>query len=210
MMEKKNKPDACIGCPLYEYGDEFVEDSLPEGVRILVVWDVPSKDNAAAGRAGNTGQDHTARSVNAMRFAKMKRPYDTGFAHVLRCRKYNPPTQRSPARPAMPATPSGKALKEAAAHCRIYDEIPDTVETIVAYGPIAWKVLTDGVGARSKWRGYYHERTVDDGDYNEAQLNRDVHAREDHFLQPLTEAEAPDDDGDSDSDTPASGDGDSW
>jgi uracil-DNA glycosylase len=192
-MKHTRKPTTCEGCPLYDNNDEFVKDSLPEGVRILVVYDTPSKDNAAAGGAGNDKQDWRARSVNAMKFTQLKRPYDTGFGHILRCRKHAPATEKNPPRP-MQTPPSGKELKAAVAHCRVHDVIPDTIEAIVAYGPIAWKTLTDGVGARSKWRGYYHERPRPAGDYNEAQLEQDVRMRDEEFLAALLETDAADTD----------------
>ena len=153
-MMHKNKPDACNGCPLYDNNDEFIADAIPPSTRVLVVWDLPSAATVRDG-CGKSGQEKMVR-VNAMKYTQIP-AYEVGFAHLMRCRQWIPPKGKSPAKPSQ-KPPKGKMLKQAIQHCRIHDVLQPEIEALVALGPLAWKVISDNIGSRSKWRGYYHER----------------------------------------------------
>lgn len=199
-MDHKVKPKACEGCPLYDNNDEFFRDSIPPKSKLLVVWDIPSAQTAKHG-VGQSGQEKMVR-VNAQKYAKLEWD-EVAFAHLLRCRYWSAARGKTPAKPtAQP--PKGKVLKQAIQHCRIHDRDPDHIQVHVALGALGWKVLTDNIGPRSKWLGYFHERENDAVAANEEQTHDYIRGNVpdhiiDEYFPGLTDAD-PGDDDESDSD----------
>lgn len=153
------KPKGCEGCPLYHDGWGYVNDTIPKGVKVLIVRDIPSDKSRLSGKAGTSGESWHIREHQAPAMG-LDGTREVGFAHILRCRPHN-------GKDFVSTPPKAEKTNPAIAQCRQYDPShllgENGVKVLVANGPLAWKVLSDGVGTMGVWRGFYVERNKDDG-----------------------------------------------
>lgn len=122
------KPSGCDGCPLKDKGVGYCPDKPAKAPRFLVIGEAPGKNEVDKGepfigKAGFVLDNWLIRAVPTMRLAKEKG--EISYANTLRC--LPPEVQGRP-------YPKGEEKYLAEAHCRQYDQFPDTVHTVVLFG----------------------------------------------------------------------------
>jgi uracil-DNA glycosylase family 4 len=127
-MPKVNKPESCNGCPLLEKGKGFCPDRKARKPRILFIGEAPGKNEIEQGepfigKAGFVLDNWLVRAVPELQLAKEKG--EIYYANTLRC--LPPEIQGRP-------YPKGEEKKLAEAHCRVYDQFPESIETVVLFG----------------------------------------------------------------------------
>jgi uracil-DNA glycosylase family 4 len=139
------KPQQCKGCSLYGDGNGFVPDEIVPGSSVLVVGQNPGREEEIAGKpfVGDTGK---LMMRDLFPIAGVERGETVSLGNTLRCRwrKSND-------------LPPESMLKPALVHCRVHDVIPESTRIIVASGALAWRVLSNGLGSVSSWRGFLAE-----------------------------------------------------
>jgi hypothetical protein len=139
----RRKPDGCRGCPLDRDGWLFVPDKIDPEAETLVVSMFPSTYEARTGVA----RSGMVISEYENKYERYAGPIHKSYSHVVRCRG-----QRGT------ALPKGKVLKDGAAFCRKYDEIPEATTLIVYNGVQVGKLLRPDMGVTKiqKWRGFIY------------------------------------------------------
>lgn len=123
------KPDGCDGCPLKDKGKGYCKDKpAKKKAKYLFIGEVPDKSEINvgepfAGRAGFVLKNWLIRAVGDLQLAEEKG--EITYANTLRC--LPPEFQKR-------AYPKGEEKTLAEAHCRKYDNFPETVETVVLFG----------------------------------------------------------------------------
>lgn len=128
---------------MYGDGQGYVPDLITPGAEVLVITLCPSTYEAISGRP-RTGITVEQWERDYERFAG---PVAKSYANVLRCRG-----QRGT------PVPSGTRLRDAARHCRQYDQVPDGVRLIVYNGYEVAKLLAPDVPKPEGWRGFILQR----------------------------------------------------
>ncbi len=129
MLILVNKPVDCEGCPLQDKGKGFCKDKpAAKKARYLFIGEAPGKNEIEAcepfvGKAGFVLKNWLMRAVGNIQLASEKG--EVMYANTLRC--LPPEIQGRP-------YPKGADRYAAEAHCRRYDVIPDSVETVVLFG----------------------------------------------------------------------------
>jgi uracil-DNA glycosylase family 4 len=131
------KPNACVGCPLYDVGEGFVPGTGPLTAKLMFVGEAPGADDASEGKpfVGGAGRLLTG----LLKQAGIQR-YTAYIDNVLRCR---PPKN---------VYPKGKVRKDAERHCRVHDPDGCNPVVVVALGDKALTHLTGRKGI-THWRG---------------------------------------------------------
>lgn len=119
---------------MYGDGSGFTVALLPPDMTMLLVGPNPTLLEEKIGHAIITEE----RSI-ALTGIDLDR---VGKDHVIRCRPKGKHT-----------LPTGKVAREAIAHCRIYDQVPESVQLIVAMGAVALSKYGDGLKIHD-WRGH--------------------------------------------------------
>lgn len=136
------KPDACVGCPLYQDGHGFVPDEMIEGAAVLVLGQNPGADEAREGRpfVGRTGEEMMRVYFPA---AGLRRGITVSVANAIRCRWTH-----------SNVLPPERVLKPALAWCmREHYRPPVSTRLVVASGALAWRAL-GGPPPITDWRGF--------------------------------------------------------
>jgi uracil-DNA glycosylase family 4 len=138
---KKNA--LCVGCPMFQSGDGFVPDELQSQAKVDVWLQNPgdAEERKAQPAVGATG-DYL--NEDLLPAAGLSRGVDVNVRNVLRCRWENTNN-----------LPPAEILKKAVAHCRIHDAATNP-EVSVACGSLAWRMMFDGPGTITEWRGFMH------------------------------------------------------
>ena len=140
------KPSTCQGCPLFEDGEGFVADSIPENAQVIVVSAAPTTYEL---RVGVTAEGYEFEKHYAEYLIRAGQVV-VGFTHLIRCR----------GRAGAPM-PKGRHLSDGQAFCRRHDKpYPDTVELVVLNGASVTKATTDIKDPR-EFRGYLVPEGVD-------------------------------------------------
>lgn len=148
------KPDGCNGCPLQQKGQGFCLDRKVKNPKILFIGEAPGKNEIQKGepfigKAGFVLENWLIRAVPNMQLAKEKG--EIMYANTLRC--LPPEVQGRP-------YPKGEERLLAEAHCRQYDEFPESIHTVVLFG-------------ESPQRAWFSE-ALDAEDASDRRLGRDV------------------------------------
>lgn len=125
------KPAGCEGCPLQPKGKGFCPDKESKNpAKYLFIGEAPGKNEIEAkdpqpfvGKAGFVLKNWLIRAVSELRLADEKGIIK--YANTLRC--LPPEIQGRP-------YPKGLEKELAEAHCRQYDSIPESVDTVVLFG----------------------------------------------------------------------------
>lgn len=124
------KPNGCIGCSLHDKGKGFCPDKIAKAPKYVLIGEAPGKNEIAGdtpgpfvGKAGFVLHQWLIKAVPVLKIA-MERGEVT-LMNTLRCL---PPEIQGR------AYPRGEEKLQAEAHCRQYDNIPDTVHTLVLFG----------------------------------------------------------------------------
>lgn len=150
-----NKPEGCKECPLYEKGKGFCPDRKAKKVaKYLFIGEAPGKNEVAqgkpfVGKAGFVLENWMMRAVPEIQLANERG--EIMYANTLRC--LPPEVQGRP-------YPKGEERKLAEAHCRQYDDFPESIHTIVLFGD-------------SPQRAWFGD-TLDAEDASDRRLGRDV------------------------------------
>jgi len=138
-----NKPDACLPCPFYGNGRDFVPDEIRENAPVYLMAQNPHHTEIALGRplVGKTGMMMESKFFPNAGLTRE----DVSVGNTYRCLyqggKELPPVDSSIAYAAM--------IHCAQAHFRL----PSGTRVIVAQGDYAARVLT-GTDDSTSWRGY--------------------------------------------------------
>jgi uracil-DNA glycosylase len=139
---RADKPDTCLGCPLYLHGEGFVVGEGDINSKIMIVGEAPGKDEAIIGRpfVGGSGRVLT----KLMILAGINR-WDTYVTNVVKCRPWtnNENKDNRPPTPEEVSFCSQYLIKELRA---------STANIIVLAGKTALESLTDKKGI-GKFRG---------------------------------------------------------
>ena len=142
------KPNTCIGCPMYGDGRGFVPDEVAEGQSVFIFAQNPGDQEEREGRpmVGATGK------VNDDKFiplTELERGRDIGIGNSIRCRLVVNGKRTN-------SLPPSKALKVAQAHCNAaHLKIPESVKLVVAHGAPAWQfILGKQYLSDDDWRGF--------------------------------------------------------
>jgi len=123
------KPAGCEGCSLKDKGKGFCKDKpAKHKAKYLFIGEAPGKNEIGAGepfvgKAGFVLKNWLIRAVPNLQLAEEKG--EIMYANTLRC--LPPEIQGRP-------YPKGEDRTVAEAHCRQYDEFPESVETVVLFG----------------------------------------------------------------------------
>jgi uracil-DNA glycosylase len=122
------KPKGCEGCPLEQKGKGFCKDKPAKKPRYLFIGEAPGKNEIDKGepfigKAGFVLENWLVRAVSSIQLAKEKG--EIMYANTLRC--LPPEIQGRP-------YPKGEERLLAEAHCRQYDDFPESVHTVVLFG----------------------------------------------------------------------------
>jgi DNA polymerase len=123
------KPQTCEGCSLLTKGKGFCKDKpAKRQAKYLFIGEAPGKDEVQVGEpfVGKSGfvlKNWLVRTVSNLQLAEEKG--EIMYANTLRCL---PPEYQG--RP----YPKGEEKAVAEAHCRQYDQFPDTIHTVVLFG----------------------------------------------------------------------------
>lgn len=126
-----NKPNGCDGCPLRNKGQGFCPDKpAKRKAKYLFIGEAPgineiagNKPEPFVGQAGYVLKNWLIRAVPTIQLAEERG--EIMYANTLRC--LPPKVQNRP-------YPKGEEKTLAEAHCRQYDNFPDSVETLVLFG----------------------------------------------------------------------------
>ena len=128
-MARTPKPAGCDGCPLKDKGIGFVPDKpAKRTAKYLFVGEAPGKNEVEAsepfvGKAGFVLKNWLIRAVPDIQLAEEKN--EIMYANTLRC--LPPEIQGRP-------YPKGEDRTLAEAHCRQYDNFPESARTVVLFG----------------------------------------------------------------------------
>lgn len=138
-----SKPEACIGCPYYGNGRDFVPDYIPNDPAYVVAMDTPPKNHS--GFDASTGHEAGFHRSSMLPYNGVE-PHQVGYMFTLRCKQ------------AIGA--KGAKRNTALQHCRAHDSLKeDTI--MVAVGQAAWNYFGGNVdGGRPEWFGYMVEVPV--------------------------------------------------
>ena len=123
------KPKGCEGCPLQTKGKGFCKDKpAKRKARYLFIGEAPGKNEVEVGepfvgKAGFVLKNWLIRAVGDMQLAEERG--EILYANTLRC--LPPEVQGRP-------YPKGEEKALAEAHCRQYDNFPESIETVVLFG----------------------------------------------------------------------------
>jgi uracil-DNA glycosylase len=125
------KPAGCEGCSLHQKGQGFCPDKPARKIaKYLFIGEAPGKNEIAGnkpepfvGKAGFVLKNWLMRAVSDIQLAEEKG--EVMYANTLRC--LPPEVQGRP-------YPKGADKELAEAHCRQYDNFPDSVHTVVLFG----------------------------------------------------------------------------
>lgn len=122
------KPEGCVGCPLAEKGKGFCPDRLAKAPKYMLVGEAPGKNEIEKGepfigKAGYVLEQWLLRAVPLLKIAKERG--EVSYMNTLRC--LPPEVQGRP-------YPRGEEKDLAEAHCRQYDQIPESVKVMVLFG----------------------------------------------------------------------------
>lgn len=149
------KPETCNGCSLFTKGIGFCPDKrAKKKAGYLFIGEAPGKNEVAVGepfigKAGFVLKNWLIRAVPDIQLAEERG--EIMYANTLRC--LPPEVQGRP-------YPKGEEKVVAEAHCRQYDEIPDTIHTVVLFGDSPQRL----------WFG----RELDDEDQSDRRIGRDL------------------------------------
>lgn len=124
-----NKPSGCEGCPLRDKGRGFCPDAIAKKVpKILFIGEAPGKNEIEQhepfiGKAGFVLKNWLLAAVPYLKLALERG--EVTVMNTLRC--LPPEVQGRP-------YPKGEEKELAEAHCRQYDNIPDSIHTVVLFG----------------------------------------------------------------------------
>lgn len=128
-MDLLKKPAGCDGCSLQMKGVGFCPDRPAKNVaKYAFIGEAPGKNEVEkgepfVGKAGFVLENWLVRAVPMLQLAKEKG--EIMYANTLRC--LPPEVQGRP-------YPKGEDRAIAEVQCRQYDNIPDSVETVVLFG----------------------------------------------------------------------------
>lgn len=128
-MAMLQKPEGCNGCPLRDKSKGFCPDKpAKRKAKYLFVGEAPGKNEVQqaepfVGKAGFVLKNWLIRAVGHLQLAEEKG--EIMYANTLRC--LPPEIQGRP-------YPKGEEKDLAEAHCRQYDQFPESIETIVLFG----------------------------------------------------------------------------
>lgn len=123
------KPSGCDGCSLKDKGKGFCKDKpAKRTAKYLFIGEAPGKNEVDAGepfvgKAGFVLKNWLIRAVGDIQLAEEKG--EIMYANTLRC--LPPEVQGRP-------YPKGEEKAVAEAHCRQYDNFPETATTVVLFG----------------------------------------------------------------------------
>src|SRR5688572_12584053 len=141
--DKRNpdKPDTCLGCPLYLSGEGFVPGIGPiESAQMMIIAEAPGKDEVILGRplVGGSGRVFTKLCM----MAGINR-FDTYITNTVKCRPHTMSGENRPPTPEETAFCSQYLIKE----LRM-----SKANILVLLGGVALEALTDKRGIE-KYRG---------------------------------------------------------
>lgn len=148
------KPSGCEGCPLQHKGLGFCKDRYVPKPKYLFIGEAPGKNEVDkgepfVGKAGFVLENWLVRAIPTLRLAKEKN--EIMYANTLRC--LPPEVQGRP-------YPKGEEKTLAEAHCRRYDDFPDSIHTVVLFGESPQR--------------YWFKEILEAEDASDRRLGRDV------------------------------------
>jgi uracil-DNA glycosylase family 4 len=148
------KPEGCTGCVLHQKGKGYCKDKAAKRPRFLFIGETPDKTEVTnnepfSGKAGFVLKNWLIRAVSELQLASEKG--EIAYANILRCL---PPEIQGR------AYPKGEDRALAEAHCRRYDDIPESVHSVVLFGDAPQR--------------YYFPEILDAEDASDRRLGRDV------------------------------------
>lgn len=123
------KPQGCEGCSLKDKGKGFCKDKpARKTAKYLFIGEAPGKNEVDVGepfvgKAGFVLKNWLIRAVGDIQLAEERG--EIMYANTLRC--LPPEIQGRP-------YPKGEEKTVAEAHCRQYDNFPDSIHTVVLFG----------------------------------------------------------------------------